>query len=141
MGKQELDNLVRIDKLKIEPPSRKEFDGMLASARRSLIDAQNESLGRDSQFILAYGAAHQFALIALRNLGYRSNDRTTVFQALPHTIGTSNADLQIFSKAHNARNLAEYRGQANVDEKFLAELIVCTKRLEAAITALTPPSA
>ena len=28
MGKQELDNLVRIHKLKPEAPSRKEFDGM-----------------------------------------------------------------------------------------------------------------
>ncbi len=30
MGKQELDNLVRIGKLKAEAASRKEFDGMLA---------------------------------------------------------------------------------------------------------------
>ncbi len=33
MGKQELDNLVKIQKLKAEAASRKEFDGMLASAR------------------------------------------------------------------------------------------------------------
>jgi hypothetical protein len=41
MGRQELDNLVKIQKLKAEPASRKEFDGMLAAARRSLADAQN----------------------------------------------------------------------------------------------------
>jgi hypothetical protein len=62
MGKQELDNLVQIGKLKAEAPSRKEFDGMLASARRGLVDAQNESIETDSQFDLAYGAAHRFAL-------------------------------------------------------------------------------
>lgn len=69
MGKQELDNLVRIGNLKAEPASKKEFDGMIASARRSLTDAQNESIETDSQFILAYGAAHGFALAALRHLG------------------------------------------------------------------------
>ena len=66
MGKQELDNLVKIGTLKAEPPSRKEFDGMLTSARRGLADAQNESIESDSQFDLAYGAAHRFALAALR---------------------------------------------------------------------------
>jgi hypothetical protein len=49
MGKQELDNLVQIGKLKAEAASRKEFDGMLASARRGLVDAQNESIETDSR--------------------------------------------------------------------------------------------
>jgi hypothetical protein len=62
MGEQELDNLVKIGTLKAEAASRKEFDGMLASARRGLVDAQNESIETDSQFDLAYGAAHRFAL-------------------------------------------------------------------------------
>lgn len=67
MGKQELDNLVRIQKLKTEAASRKEFTGMLDSARTRLADAQNESLNPDSQFDLAYGAAHRLALAALRH--------------------------------------------------------------------------
>jgi hypothetical protein len=33
MGKQELDNLVKIQKLKLEAPSRKEFDGMLSTSQ------------------------------------------------------------------------------------------------------------
>jgi hypothetical protein len=66
MSKQELDNLVKIQKLKVEVGSRKEFDGMLAAARRSLADAQNETIETDSQFELAYGAAHRLALAALR---------------------------------------------------------------------------
>ena len=82
MGKQELDNLVKIRKLKLEAPSRKEFDGMVASARTRLADAQNEDLDPDSQFDLAYGAAHRLALAALRHQGYRSEDRITVFQML-----------------------------------------------------------
>jgi hypothetical protein len=41
MSKAELDNLVR---LKLEPASRVEFDGMVSSARTRLVDAQNEGL-------------------------------------------------------------------------------------------------
>src|SRR4029077_20666250 len=104
MGKQELDNLVRIGSLKAEPASRREFEGMVKSARRGLADAQNESIETDSQFDLAYEAAHKFALAALRQQGYRSENRVTVFQALVHTLPTSNADLQTFLKAHNERN-------------------------------------
>jgi hypothetical protein len=109
MAKPELDNLVKINRLKVEPPLRKEYDGMLKSARRGLADAQNESIETDSQFDLAVEAAHKFALAALRREGYRSENRITVYQTLTHTIGVSSADLQIFLKAHNERNLASYR--------------------------------
>jgi hypothetical protein len=141
MSKQELDNLVKIGNLKAEPASRKEFDGMIASARRSLTDAQNESIETDSQFTLAYGAAHSFALAALRLQGYRSENRITVFQTLAHTMGTDNADIRIFLKAHNERNLAEYEGHIDLNQELLAELIRCTKTLEAAVGKLTPPAA
>jgi len=141
MGKQDLDNLVRIGSLKAEPASRKEFDGMLASARRSLTDAQNESIETDSQFDLAYGAAHRFALAALRQQGYRSENRITVFQTLVHTLGTDKADVQIFLRAHNERNLAEYEGRVDIDAALLVDLIRCTKKLEAAVRKLTPPAA
>lgn len=75
MSKAELDNLVGIGKLKLEPASRAEFDGMVSSARTRLTDAQNEGLDSDSRFDLAYGAAHRLALVSLRHLGYRSGDR------------------------------------------------------------------
>jgi len=141
MGKQELDNLVKIGSLKAEAPSRKEFDDMVASARLSLADAQNEDLETDSQFTLAYGAAHRFALAALRYHGYRSNNRRdVVFQTLVHTLGTDKADVQTFLKAHNERNLAEYEGRLDIEEKLVAGLIVATKRLESAIGKLTPLS-
>jgi len=141
MGKRELDNLVKIRKLKVEASSRKAFDGMLAAARRSLADAQNETIETDSRFDLAYGAAHRLALAALRQQGYRSEDRITVFQTLIHTLGTDNADIQIFLKAHNERNLAEYEGRVDIDEKLLADLLRCTKKLETAVGKLVPPVA
>jgi len=141
MGKQELDNLVKIRKLKLEAPSRKEFDGMVASARTRLADAQNEDLASDSQFDLAYGAAHRLALAALRHQGYRSEDRISVFQSLVHTLGTDNVDIQIFLRAHNERNLAEYEGRMEINEKLLSELVRCTRKLDEAVAKLAPPAA
>jgi hypothetical protein len=139
MGQQELDNLVKIEKLKAEAPSRQEYDGMIKSARRGLADSQNESLETDSQFDLACEAAHKFGLAALRRLGYRSENRITVFQTLVHTLGIEKTDLQIFLKAHNERNLAAYEGRVDIDEKLLVTLIDATKRLESAISKLPPP--
>jgi hypothetical protein len=131
---------VSIGKLKREAASRQEFDGMVTSARKRLVDAQNEDLDPDSQFDLAYGAAHRLTLAALRHQGYRSEDRVTVFQTLVHTLGTGAADIQVFLRAHNERNLAEYEGRMEIDEKLLAELIRCTKKLEAAVAKIAPPA-
>jgi hypothetical protein len=66
MIKQELDNLVKIGQLKSESTTRAEFNGMVDSAKKRLADVQKESLSAESQFDLAYGAAHGFALAALR---------------------------------------------------------------------------
>jgi hypothetical protein len=138
MGKQELDNLVKIGNLKVEEASRSEFDGMIKSARRGLVDAENRSIATDSQFDLAYEAAHKFALAALRREGYRSENRITVFQTLVHTLATDNADLQIFLRAHNERNLAAYEGRVDIDKRLLADLIGATKRLASAVGKLAP---
>jgi hypothetical protein len=140
MSQEELDNLVRIGRLKAEPGSRHEFAGMVKSARTRLADAQNKSLDPDSQFDLAYGAAHRLALAALRRQGYRSENRITVFQTIVHTVGSDHADVQIFLRAHNERNLAEYEGRMEIDEGLLADLIRCAKKLEVAVGKLDPPA-
>jgi len=75
MSIQELDNLVKIGKLKTEPGARAEFDGLVKSGNNRLADAQNEDLSPDSRFDLAYSASHAFALAALRQKGYRSGER------------------------------------------------------------------
>ena len=140
MSKAELENLVKIRQLKAEPPTRNEYLGMLAAARSRLKDAQNEDLDPDSRFDLAYGAAHRLALAALRREGYRSENRIAVFQTLVHTLGTNAADVQIFLRAHNERNLAEYEGRMEIDEALLTNLIRCTKTIEAAVAKLDPPA-
>jgi hypothetical protein len=73
MGLAELDNLVRTGLLKREPGEQGEFDGLVASGERRLADAQR-GLAADSQFDLAYNAAHALSLAALRWHGYRPNE-------------------------------------------------------------------
>jgi hypothetical protein len=141
MGKQELENLVKIGQLKPEPPARTEFDGMVNGARKRLADAQNEDLAAESRFDLAYGAAHGFALAALRQKGYRAEKRFSVFQTLAHTVdGFDAVAVRIFAKSHNERNLAEYEGRTEVDEGLLGELIRYTIDLQKAVLALEPPA-
>jgi hypothetical protein len=62
MGLPELDNLVRIHRLKAEVVSRIEFEGLVRSGLARLRDAQNSTLSPESRFDLAYNAAHALAL-------------------------------------------------------------------------------
>jgi len=140
MTKTELENLAKIGQLNKEPPTRAEYEGMVGSARKRLADAQNMALAAESRFDLAYGAAHGLALAALRQAGYRSENRYVVFQALTHTVGLNPAVARVFSKAHDVRNLAEYEGVAEVDEQLLKDLIHCTINLEKLVLALEAPA-
>jgi hypothetical protein len=70
MSLKNLDNLVKTNQLKQEPPDQNEFDGLVNSAKNKLKDSQNKHLSEESQFTLAYSAAHSLALAALRWQGY-----------------------------------------------------------------------
>jgi hypothetical protein len=77
-----------------------------------------------SRFDLAYNVAHALVLAALRQAGYRSDNRYLVFQTLSHTIGMEAARWRVLAKAHERRNLAEYEEHLEQDDRLLAELIV-----------------
>ena len=135
---KELDNLVKINKLKQEPANATEFAGMLRAAEAKLNDASIQGLSLDSQFSLAYGAAHALSLAALRWHGYRSDNRYIVFQCLGHTLGLSNAKWRVLDKCHNQRNLAEYEGHLEVNPQLLKELIAITREILALVRSLPP---
>ena len=107
MTSPDLERLAEIGALKREPPARQEYDGLVRSGRARLQDAARAELSLESQFDLAYNASHALALAALRRLGYRSDNRFLVFQALPHTVGLDDASWRLLSKCHERRNLAE----------------------------------
>lgn len=136
MSSPELENLVKIGKLKREPPSPRELQGMLASALARLADAGQSGLSFDSRFDLAYNAAHALALYALRRQGFRSDNRYLVFQALPHTAGLPPETWRVLAKAHERRNLAEYEGHLERDDQLLADVIAAATRLRAVVEAL-----
>lgn len=134
----ELDNLVKINKLKVEPPDQKEFDGLVASAKRRLQDAMVEGLSDEGRFSLAYGAAHASSLAAMRWHGYRSDNRYLVFQCLQHTIGLDSVKWRVLDQCHRVRNVAEYEGHLEINAQLLKELIEITEELLKMIEALDP---
>lgn len=126
---EQLENLVRTGGLKAEPPDANESAGLLRSAVDRLKDAHNSALSFASRFDLAYNSAHALALYALRQKGYRSDKRYLVFQCLAHTVTVSKTQVRIFALCHERRNLAEYEGYLDIDEKLLAELLQATDAL------------
>lgn len=94
----------------------------------------------EGRFDLAYNAAHAYCLTALRRPGYRSANRYIVFQVLPHTLGLGPAVWGVLAKCHEVRNLGEYEGDLNVDERLLTDLIAACKAVAAALDKLPPPA-
>lgn len=122
MTSAELENFVKIGKLKREVFAAPEYEGLVGSGTRRLVDSTNETLSFESRFDLAYNAAHALALAALRRSGYRSDNRYVVFQALEHSLRIPAATWRVMAACHDRRNRAEYEGVLQVDERLLADL-------------------
>jgi hypothetical protein len=139
MTSPELENLVRVGKLKREPCTAREFEGLVKSGAARLGDAAKAALALESRFDLAYNAAHSLALAALRHRGYRSDNRYVVFQVLPHTLGLPAATWRVLAKCHDLRNLAEYEGMVDVEERLMADLLQAAQAVLAGVRKLPPP--
>lgn len=138
MTSSPLDNLVRIGKLKAEPPAQAEFAGLVRSGLVRLRDAENATLSLESRFDLAYNAAHALSLAALRWHGYRSENRYLVFQSLTHTLALDATQWRVLDQAHNKRNLAEYEGDLDVDDALVTALIRVARTVAERVAALGP---
>ncbi len=125
--------------LTAEPPDRDEFNGLKKSGLARLHDAAISTLSLASRFDLAYNAAHALCLAALRNHGYRAKQRYIVFQVVPDTLGLGPEVWRILARAHDLRNLGEYEGDSNVDERFVAELVIAAQAVAVAIEKLVLP--
>lgn len=138
MSADGLINLARIGQLKVEPPSRQEFDGLVRSGSHRLHDAENAALSLESRFDLAYNAVHALALAALRYHGYRSQSRYLVFQCLQHTLNLPSEQWRIVDQAHRKRNLAEYEGDLDVDIAFVEAVVRVAREIRDRMTKLKP---
>ena len=136
MTSPNFDNLVKIRKLKEEVVSQAEFDGLVKSGRARLSDARIEKLSLESRFDLAYNASHALALAALRWHGYRSENRYLVFQCLQLTLGVEPEQWRVLALCHERRNVAEYEGYLDVEERLVADLIEMAEIIAGKVAAL-----
>ena len=120
--------------LKAEPPDAAELAGLIRTGKARLTDARNTALALESRFDLAYNAAHALCLAALRMKGYRSGNRYIVFQVLPHTLGLGPEVWRVLDLCHSRRNLGEYEGFMDIDERLVTDLIAATQRVQDALS-------
>ena len=123
-----------------EPCDAREFAGLKRAALARLRDAENTANALESRFDLAYNAAHALCLAALRWHGYRSGNRYIVFQVLPHTLGLGPEVWRVLAKCHDLRNLGEYEGDLDVDERMVLDLTAACRAVAGKVEALSPPS-
>ncbi len=132
-----LDNLVGPGKaLASEPQDQREFDGLVRSGLARLQDVELAGLSLEGRFDLAYNASHALCLAALRWQGYRANHRYIVFQLLPQTLGLGPEVWRILAKSHDVRNLGEYEGDLNIDERLVTDLISACQAVARKVTQL-----
>lgn len=129
----ELENLVQTGQLKREKPSQSEIQGPITSGQARLNDSTNTQNSLEGRFDLAYNAAHALAHAALRRLGYRSDSRYTVFQALPYSLGVPAEVWRMLAKCHTLRNGFEYEGMSNVDDRLVHDLIEAASAVRSAL--------
>lgn len=119
-----------------EPADDAEVSGLVRSGKARLADAVNLALSLESRFDLAYNAAHALCLAALRRRGYRARHRYIVFQVLPHTLGLGPEVWRVLDHAHGKRNLSEYEGHVDVDERLVRDTVIACQRVAAMLDAL-----
>lgn len=136
MRRRELENLVAVGSLKRTTSSPREVAGLIRSGRARLHDALSAELTAASRFDLAYNAAHALSLAALRHAGYRCDNRYVVFQVLTPTLGLGPRVWRVLSRAHDIRNMLEYEGSVDVDERFLDDLLAAAAQVEQAVSAI-----
>jgi len=124
--------------LSIERPDAKEFEGLKRAGLARLKDAGNRTNSLEGRFDLVYNAAHALCLAALRNCGFRSANRYIVFQVLPHTLGLGPEVWRVLAKGHEIRNLGEYEGDLNIDERIVADLITACAAVAEKVNAPRP---
>ncbi len=92
----------------------------------------------EGRFDLAYNAAHALCLAALRHRGYRPRNRYVVFQVLPHTLGPGPEVWRVLAKGHEVRNLGEYEGDLDIDDRIVADLLAACRAVAERLDTLPP---
>jgi len=59
---------------------------------------------------------------------------------LPHTLGLGPEVWRVLDKSHQIRNLGEYEGDLNVDERIVADLITACRAVAEKLDGLQQPN-
>ena len=110
---------------------------MIRSGLARLKDAANPANSIEGRFDLVYNAAHALCLAALRWHGYRPANRYIVFQVLPHTLGLGPEVWRVLAKGHEIRNIGEYEGELNLEERLVKDLLTAGQQVADAVDRLT----
>lgn len=124
--------------LSAEVPDAKEFEGLKRAGLARLKDAGNRTNSLEGRFDLVYGAAHALCLAALRYRGFRASNRYIVFQVLPHTLGLGPEVWRVLAKGHEIRNLGEYAGDLDIDDRIVDDLVAACSEVAKKVKALKP---
>ncbi len=98
---------------------------MLDSAERSIADARQESISRETRLDAAYRAITQLCMVALWANGFRPSKskpghHQTMIQSLVHSIGLNKDQMLLLNTFRIKRNAIDYTGDdvdiASVDE-------------------------
>ena len=74
----------------------------------------------------------------MRYAGYRPRNRYVVFQVLPHTLGLGPEVWRVLAKCHEIRNLGEYQGDLDVDDRLMTDLLAACQAVATRVDALKP---
>ena len=128
-----LQNLLKIGQLDEHETNAEQVRRMLDSAERSITDARQETISRETRLDAAYRAITQLCMVALWANGYRPakskpGHHQTMIQSLVHSIGFDRDQMLLLDTFRIKRNAIDYTGD-DVDETSVNECIEAADNL------------
>jgi len=126
-------NLLKIGQLEEHETDAKQVRRMLESAERSIADAKQDSISRETRLDAAYRAITQLSMVALWANGFRPakskpGHHQTMIQSLVHTIDLDRDEMLLLDTFRVKRNAIDYTGE-DVDGSSVDECIGAAARL------------
>jgi hypothetical protein len=132
-----LAGLVESKRLRVEPTSADEINGLIGVVERSLKDASVEAISEDLRFIAAYNALLESATMAIRASGHRvpaqSGHHVLTFETLQYTIGADGSLIRRLKAFANRRGKATYDAAGMISEQDLRSVIRTAGELQQAV--------
>ena len=128
-----LGNLLRTGQLAEHTTNAGQVGKMLASSKRSIEDARQNSISLETRLDAAYRAIMQLAMVGLWANGYRPaknkpGHHMTMIQSLPQSVAFGKDEMLVLDTFRVKRNAADYTGE-DVDEASVEACIEAASQL------------